>query len=152
MAKKNKKTTNGTHNDVWPWDPTRPVAGQYEEHLERMRLSGERIAEQTRHDVAASVVRHEELHEDAEVAASHERSDPGCIAEEMQRNGHDHTVIRQFTRLTGIEVTVGDEPEQGVEIGLEIGEDPDDISVADLAKIAHAPSREPPTVESGGES
>lgn len=76
----------------WPWDPTRPIDGQYDEHLEMMRLSeaetgpepfdlaseaafvagegppalldpGERIAEQARHDVAASVARHAEADE-----------------------------------------------------------------------------------------
>lgn len=40
--------------NAWPWDITRPVAGQYEEWL---------IAEQGRHDVAASVARHAEIEE-----------------------------------------------------------------------------------------
>lgn len=67
------------HSGGWPWDPTRPVAGQYEEHLLHNEVSifaprgsigelydtiattgGEvRVTEQTRHDIAASVVRHD---------------------------------------------------------------------------------------------
>lgn len=65
--------------DAWPWDPSRPVAGQYESWLaSRDRLTREvgdawiarareheaRIAEQTRHDVAAAVARHAAIEED----------------------------------------------------------------------------------------
>lgn len=68
------------HSDTrdWSWDHTRPVAGQYEEHLERTcrvdygeedalrdplvtKRNAELIAEQARHDVAASVARHADL-------------------------------------------------------------------------------------------
>jgi len=66
------------HND-WPWDPTRPLAGQYEEWQAR-------IAEQTRHDVAASVVRHAQVDEakarrDAQCAAC--GTSDGCSKHEM---------------------------------------------------------------------
>jgi len=52
--------------DGWPWDPSQPVAGQYEEYVRAAAgrlLTGvePRITEQTRHDVAASVVRHADV-------------------------------------------------------------------------------------------
>lgn len=95
----------------WPWDPTRPVAGQYEEHVEMMRLAeaatgpepfdlasaaafvageappalldhGERIAEQARHDVASSVARHADLETgSAESQVSIAPAEPSIVAD-----------------------------------------------------------------------
>lgn len=52
-------------SDAWWWDPSRPIAGQYEEHAAHQAAGDAQIEalidEQTRHDVAASVVRHSEL-------------------------------------------------------------------------------------------
>lgn len=63
--------------DAWPWDPTRPVAGQYEEWVAR-------IAEQTRHDVAASVARHAEV-DDASIRRLRDGSAEGTASDALVR-------------------------------------------------------------------
>jgi hypothetical protein len=123
--------------DAWPWDPSRPVAGQYEEYLERMRPAwtastdaqpaldaGAHIAEQTRHDVAASVARHAEVDE-AHAVLRHAMfcGDPATLAEGMSERGHSDETIRVDQGLVAVDLVIGDEPEPGVE--LEVGTLPD---------------------------
>lgn len=80
-----RKTRDAT---AWAWDITRPLSGQYEEYVQRSRpdqtwcpehrtvdcdacqigsVHGDIIASQTRHDVAALVVRHAEDQIDATI-------------------------------------------------------------------------------------
>lgn len=120
-------------DDEWPWDPTRPVAGQYEEWL---------VAQQTRHDVAASVVRHAEAYDDTMPTVSIDSDEHGLA---VQINGVDSQDVspmyspdeaeviaddiragadaaRQAERdghsgpAVVVDLIVGDEPEAGVEV------------------------------------
>lgn len=171
MAKKNSE-----HDDAWAWDPTRPVAGQYEEHLELMLLAetacataepfdlesaaafcagdapaalldpGERIATQTRHDVAASVARHAfivkhvegslDLPTPAELDpqkmlrhAMMFEGDKATLAEGMSERWCIDETIRVDMGLVAVDLIIGDEPNgptaKSGDIEVIVGDEPE---------------------------
>lgn len=151
-----------THDqEAWPWDPTRPVAGQYEEHLASLgdalskldaapvrdeharadikkwtaERTDARVAEQTRHDVAASVVRHDGLPATSAL--------PTGWGRDLDAINYEHQRAAEPDCRDEDEPLTGEHPDALVieSDAPEAAETPTDDQL--LSEIAHSPPRQP---------